>query len=113
MGIKITVMDARNMNSQSNSMMMLVSEAKPSGKIELRQCFCIFNLLPGGSEEVADHSTRFAKSLGFYEDAPWSLSNPQSIKDVEEAMNVDDLASQDKRQYLEDSGRLSYLGDDD
>lgn len=57
---------------------------------------------------------RFAKSLGFYEDAPWSLTNPTaSLKDVEDEMSVDELISQDKKQYMEDSGRLSYLGEDD
>jgi hypothetical protein len=28
-------------------------------------------------------------------------------------MSVDELISQDKKQYMEDSGRLSYLGEDD
>lgn len=28
-------------------------------------------------EEEIDHSSRFAKSLGFYEDAPWSFAHPE------------------------------------
>lgn len=66
---------------------------------------------------MIDHSTRFAKSLGFFEDAQWSLNSPaasaNAIKDVEDAIQFEELSSQDKRQYLEDSGRLSYLGDED
>jgi len=98
MGIKVTVMEAKNLNAQQNSMMMLVSEAKPNF----------------GSEEIVDHSTRFAKSLGFYEDTPWSLSSsPPNVREIEDAMNAEELLSQDKRQFLEDSGRLSYLGEED
>lgn len=67
-----------------------------------------------GLEEAVDHSTRFAKSLGFFEDAAWSLNSPASaLREIEDSMQVDELASQDKRQYLEDSGRLSYLSEDD
>jgi hypothetical protein len=35
------------------------------------------------------------------------------VQEVEDAMHLEDFSSQDKRQYLEDSGRLSYLGEED
>jgi hypothetical protein len=37
-----------------------------------------------------DHNTRFAKSLGFFEDAPWSLSVPEKgsgDQELEEQIN--------------------------
>ena len=48
-----------------------------------------------------DHNTRFAKSLGFFEDAPWPLETPYALAE-------DKLGAED----LEDSGRFSYLAND-
>jgi hypothetical protein len=41
-------------------------------------------------DEEIDHGSRFAKSLGFYEDAPWSFAMP-------EALAMDDIQTDSKR----------------
>lgn len=85
MGIKVVVIDPKSSSSQM-SMQMLMAEAKPI------------------SDENSDHNVRFAKSLGFFEDAPWSLTGKV------ETLEVDEIAEE---KYLEDSERLSYLGEED
>lgn len=56
MGIKISASEGRGQESQ---MGMLISEPIPSDEII-----------------IVDHGSRFAKSLGFYEEADWSLALP-------------------------------------
>ncbi len=45
---------------------------------------------PHLTDEEIDHGSRFAKSLGFYEDAPWSFAMP-------EALAMDDIQTDIKR----------------
>ena len=52
-------------------------------------------------DDPMDHNTRFAKSLGFFEDAPWSLETPFNPSE-EQIPDAD----------MEDSGRFSYLAND-
>ncbi len=45
-----------------------------------------------------DHHVRFAKSLGFFEDAPWSFENaltPDGDKEVEESTRFSYLAHEE------------------
>jgi hypothetical protein len=83
MGIKVVVIDPKS--SSQMSMQMLVAEGKPI------------------SDENSD--VRFAKSLGFFEDAPWSLTG-NSAENIQVGESTED-------KYLEDSERLSYLGEED
>lgn len=54
------------------------------------------------TEDTLDHNTRFAKSLGFFEDAPWSLETPFPLSEDKEAENED----------MEDTRRFSYLANE-
>ena len=62
-----------------------------------------------------DHNARFARTLGFNEDAPWSLNTPfvdnycneNVVNDV-----LNELALGILQSDCEDSGRLSYLDND-
>ena len=72
MGIKITQLEQKP-NGNLSSMMMFISEPKPT-------------------DEEIDHGSRFAKSLGFYEDAPWSFAHPETVA-------VGDDIQHDKRRF--------------
>ena len=47
------------------------------------------------SDEEIDHGSRFAKSLGFYEDAPWSFATPDPLA-------MEDIQSDGKRKKRKD-----------
>eukprot|EP01036_Dinobryon_divergens_P026902 gene26902-35598_t len=51
-----TIENGKQQQGEKSVMNMFISEPKPN-------------------DDAVDHDSRFAKSLGFYEDAPWSLNN--------------------------------------
>jgi hypothetical protein len=64
-----------------------------------------------------DSSTRFARSLGFYEEGRWSLDTPSRsmVLDKEDTVDLDALERtvKAKRFSIEESdGNFSYLADD-
>lgn len=72
-----------------------------------------------------DHNLKYAKSLGFFEDAPWSLtpnnsggnSGNNSFGPIVDDEFIDELGFNSSRTsstnlYSEDSGRFSYLDND-
>lgn len=88
MGIKVASIEqqqaaaaAKNGSGMSSSMAMFISEPKPT-------------------DEEIDHGSRFAKSLGFYEDAPWSFATPDPLA-------MDDI-QQDRQKRKKKEVRCTY-----
>lgn len=66
-----------------------------------------------------DISTRFARSLGLYEEGRWSLDAPPRTDLTEDELTsaadtlVNAVARPGRRGSVEDSGNFSYLANDD
>jgi len=93
-GMGITIASVEQTASRMSNMLMYISEPKPDSAIV---------------DEI-DHGSRFAKSLGFYEEAQWSFAAPEPPP---VAISEQRRKRREKRRKSEDidDGRLSFEDD--